>query len=73
VEHVNELTQSSASSAEEMSSATEELSGMAQDLQRLVGQFKIVDDDRGKGTLPAPIVILGRVSAKGQPDAKASA
>ena len=41
VEHVNELTQAAASSAEEMSGATEELSRMAQELLRLVGQFRI--------------------------------
>jgi hypothetical protein len=41
VEHVNELTQTAASSAEEMSGATEELSRMANELQRLVGQFRI--------------------------------
>jgi methyl-accepting chemotaxis protein len=40
VEHVNELTQTAASSAEEMSDATEELSRTAQELQRMVGQFK---------------------------------
>jgi hypothetical protein len=45
VEHVNELTQTAASSAEEMSGATEELSRMAQELQRLVGQFKITARD----------------------------
>lgn len=47
VEHVNELTQAAASSAEEMSGATEELSHMAQDLQRLVGQFRIAADAEG--------------------------
>jgi hemerythrin-like metal-binding protein len=47
VENVNELTQSAASSAEEMSAATGQLSMMAQELQRLVGQFKI--DGHGSG------------------------
>jgi len=46
VEHVNELTQGAASSAEEMSGATEELSSMAQELQKLVGQFKIASNAR---------------------------
>ncbi len=41
VEGINEITQSSASAAEEMSAATEELSGMALELQRMVAQFKI--------------------------------
>ncbi len=41
VENVNELTQNAASSAEEMSAATAQLSMMAQELQKLVGQFKI--------------------------------
>ena len=40
---MNEITQSAASAAEEMSSATEHLSGMAQDLQRLMGQFRLGD------------------------------
>ena len=41
VENVNELTQSAASTAGEMSAATEELSGMARELQRMMRQFKI--------------------------------
>jgi methyl-accepting chemotaxis protein len=41
VEHVNDLAQAAASSAEQMSQATEALSGMAQELQGLVGQFRI--------------------------------
>ena len=47
VEAVNEVTQSAASAAEEMSSATEQLASMAQELQRLMAQFKI---DRGGST-----------------------
>ena len=43
VENVNDITQSAASSAEEMSAATEQLSSMAQELQRLMGQFKIAE------------------------------
>jgi len=41
VENVNELTQGAASAAEEMSSSTEQLSSMAQELQRLMSQFKV--------------------------------
>jgi methyl-accepting chemotaxis protein len=41
VESVNELTQVAASSAEQMSSSTTQLSHMAQELQKMVGQFKI--------------------------------
>jgi methyl-accepting chemotaxis protein len=41
VETVNELTQSAAASAVQMSNATEKLLVMAQDLDRLVAQFKI--------------------------------
>jgi methyl-accepting chemotaxis protein len=41
VENVNDVTQSAASASEEMSASTEELSGMAQTLQKLMGQFKI--------------------------------
>jgi methyl-accepting chemotaxis protein len=43
VENVNDLTQSAASAAEQMSAATEQLSTMAQELQRLMSQFKIED------------------------------
>jgi hypothetical protein len=52
VENVNELTQSAASSAEEMSAATGQLSTMAQELQRLVGQFRI-EGDGGNGNTQA--------------------
>jgi methyl-accepting chemotaxis protein len=41
VENVNDVTQSAASAAEEMSASTEQLSIMAQDLQKMTGQFKI--------------------------------
>jgi methyl-accepting chemotaxis protein len=58
VEHVNELTQAAASSAEEMSGATEEQSRLAQDLQSLVGQFRIRVDaegvSRASAAVPAP-------------------
>ncbi len=41
IEGINEITLSSASGAEEMSASTERLLGMAQELQRIVVQFKI--------------------------------
>lgn len=41
MESVNEVTQTAATSANEMSSATEEMSRMAQDLRRLVEHFRI--------------------------------
>lgn len=44
VENVNDLTQAAASSAEQMSAATVEMSGMALALQKLVGQFKVTND-----------------------------
>ncbi len=47
VENVNDLTQAAASAAEEMSAATVQLSNLAQELQRLMGQFKIGDDGQG--------------------------
>ncbi len=53
VENVNDLTQSAASAAEEMSAATEQLSIMAQQLQRLMGQFKI--SENGNGTPAASV------------------
>ncbi|HTZ52443.1 MAG TPA: methyl-accepting chemotaxis protein, partial [Spirochaetia bacterium] len=50
VENVNEVTQTAASAAEEMSAATEQLSGMAQELARLMSQFKLADHgDEGSG------------------------
>ncbi|HUI69635.1 MAG TPA: methyl-accepting chemotaxis protein [Spirochaetia bacterium] len=41
IEGVNEITQSSASAAEQMSSATDQLSKMAQNLKALMEQFRI--------------------------------
>jgi methyl-accepting chemotaxis protein len=70
VESVNEVTQSAASSAEEMSAATGQLSDMAQELERLVAQFKIANRGDGNGgaaaleenggarALPAPDVFF---------------
>jgi hemerythrin len=62
VESVNEVTQAAAASSEQMSAATSHLSTMAQELQRLVAQFKIEliqaegGDGNGKSTpaLEAP-------------------
>jgi len=51
VESVNELTQAAASSAEELSGSTEQLSSMAQELQGMVGQFKIERDEQRSTTL----------------------
>ena len=48
VENVNDLTQSAASAAEQMEAATEQLSTMAQEMQRLMGQFKIGGNGRGE-------------------------
>jgi methyl-accepting chemotaxis protein len=49
VENVNELTQAAASAAEQMSASTEHLSGMAQQLQTLMGQFIIAHQAAGVG------------------------
>ncbi len=66
VENVNELTQSAASAAEEMSAATEQLSNMAQELQRMMEQFRVGDgpalphsaghDDQGLPSKPHEII-----------------
>jgi len=53
VETVTELTQSAATSAAEMSSATEKLLLMAQELNRLVAQFRISRAVEGEAPLPA--------------------
>jgi methyl-accepting chemotaxis protein len=45
IEGINEITQSSAAGAEQMSASTERLQGMAQELHRVVVQFKIRDDE----------------------------
>ena len=56
IENVNELTQQAAWAAEEMSSATEELSGLAQSLQRMVGQFKLSERaEVGKKEMPGAV------------------
>ncbi len=52
VENVNEVTQSAASAAEEMSSATEQLASMAQELQRMMAQFKIEQGHETAGRQP---------------------
>ncbi len=49
VENVNEITQAAASASEEMTASTVQLSLMAQELQKLVGQFKIAREDEEKG------------------------
>ena len=64
VEHVNELTQAAASSAEEMSGATEELSRMANELQRLVGQFKIAAQDGARQDARQPGATLSHGEAR---------
>jgi methyl-accepting chemotaxis protein len=48
VENVNDLTQTAAAAAEEMSAATAETYRMSQELQRLVGQFKISAEEAGE-------------------------
>ncbi len=55
VESVNDVTQAAAASAEEMSGATDEMLLMAQDLQRLVAQFRVAE-----GAGPAPALGLGQ-------------
>jgi len=54
MEDVNELTQSAASAAEQMSAATEHLSGMAQELQRMMAQFRIGEESDPSVSPPAP-------------------
>jgi methyl-accepting chemotaxis protein len=49
VENVNEITQAAASASEEMTASTVQLSLMAQELQKLVGQFKIAREGEEKG------------------------
>jgi len=58
VENVNNITQSAASAAEETSAATEQLSTMAQELQRLMSQFKI-GDGNGKAGRQQKLVAIG--------------
>ena len=70
VEHVNELTQAAASSAEEMSSATGEQSRWAQDLQSLVGQFRIRMDTEGAAGPSAAVPATAETASL---DAKAGA
>ena len=68
VETVNEVTQSAASSAEQMSAATSHLSGMSQELQRLVAQFRIEvisDGDGGPQTPALPASASDAASIEG--------
>ena len=61
VENVNDLTQAAASAAAEMSAATEQLSTMAQELERMMSQFKV------SGASPAPrdgLLMEGDASAR---------
>ncbi len=64
VETVTDLTQSAATSAGEMSSATEKLFLMAQDLSRLVAQFKISHEEAH--AVPAPLVEAGKLPDGGK-------
>jgi len=59
VENVNELTQSAASAAEEMSAATEELSRMAGELQKLMARFKIGGEARTGAVVAARTPMQG--------------
>jgi methyl-accepting chemotaxis protein len=52
VESVNDLTQAAASSAQQLSGATEHLAIMAQELERIVGEFKIKKDVREVTNIP---------------------
>jgi hypothetical protein len=54
-ESVNEITHAAASSAQEMSSASEQLSRMAQRLQGMMGRFNTGDRDE----LPAGVAGTG--------------
>ncbi len=62
---VSDVTQSTASSAEEMSAATAELSGMAQDLQRLVAHFKV--EGTGNGGAHAGAAASGAAATSSSP------
>ncbi len=53
IEDVNDLAQSAAASAEEMSAATVELTTMAQELHKVVGTFKIVEETQEPGQVSA--------------------
>ncbi|MGA2544968.1 MAG: methyl-accepting chemotaxis protein [Rectinemataceae bacterium] len=66
VENVNEVTQSAASAAEEMSSATEQLASMAQELQRMMAQFKIEDGNEVVSRQPKPVAVDGNGNGKGK-------
>ncbi len=65
VESVNDVTQAAAASAEQMSGATEEMSRMAQELQRLVEQFRIAAVSE-LGGQPSALVAARAVEAAGE-------
>jgi methyl-accepting chemotaxis protein len=59
VEDVNDVTQAAASAAEEMSASTEQLSTMAQELQRLMAQFKTEGSNSARSNAPTQLAIGG--------------
>jgi methyl-accepting chemotaxis protein len=66
VENVNDLTQSAASSAEEMSAATEQLFTGAQELQRMMAQFKIENTTPTEIGTPTHVEVEGNGRSKSQ-------
>jgi methyl-accepting chemotaxis protein len=73
VENVNDITQAAASAAEETSAATEQLSTMAQELQKLMSQFKVGDGNGtagGRQELAAIGASDGNDSGKGKTEDK---
>jgi len=52
---LNQITQQNASSSEELAATAEEMSGHAQNLQQLVGFFKLEGTDAQAVQVPAPV------------------
>ncbi|HET6450602.1 MAG TPA: methyl-accepting chemotaxis protein [Spirochaetia bacterium] len=60
VEDVNEVAQNAATAAQEMSKSTEALAAMAQELQKLTGQFRIEAEDSEPGDAGDGIALNGK-------------
>jgi methyl-accepting chemotaxis protein len=72
VENISKISQESASGAQRSAKACHDLSGLALDLQNLVGQFKLSQDGNGRGAGNGRRVghagVSGRSTASGKPN-----
>ena len=70
VQQLNQVTQQNASSSEEMASNAEELSSQADQLKKLVGFFKLGEEEESSGISTANTAYTGNLSNYNQPEQK---